>query len=74
MPLLLTNVAAILIELMNRVFKRYLDLFVIYLIDIILIFSRNSDDYDKRLQIILQILKEKKLYANFPSVIFCLMK
>lgn len=74
MPLLLTNVAAILIELMNRVFKRYLDLFVIYLIDDILIFSRNSDDYDKRLQIILQIVKEKKLYANFPSVIFSLMK
>ena len=59
-------------DLMNRVFKPYLDQFVVVFIDDILIFSRNSEDHDKHLWIILQILKEKELYAKLSKCEFWL--
>ena len=41
MSFCLTNVAALFMDLMNRVFKPYLDMFVIVFIDEKLIYSRN---------------------------------
>ncbi|WMV59336.1 hypothetical protein MTR67_052721, partial [Solanum verrucosum] len=57
---------------MNRVFKSYLDQFVVVFIDDILIFSRSSEDHDKHLWIILEILKEKELYAKLSKCEFWL--
>ncbi|WMV50166.1 hypothetical protein MTR67_043551 [Solanum verrucosum] len=72
MPFRLTNAPSVFMDLMNRVFKPYLDQFVVVFIDDILIFSRSSEDRDKHLQIVLKILKEKELYAKLSKCEFWL--
>ncbi|WMV37333.1 hypothetical protein MTR67_030718 [Solanum verrucosum] len=72
MPFGLTNAPAVFMDLINRVFKPYLDQFVVVFIDDILIFSRSSEDHDKHLRIILKILKEKELYAKLSKCEFWL--
>ena len=57
----LTNAPAAFMDLMNRVFKPYLDMFVIVFIDDILIYSRNVEDHASHLRILLQTLKDKEL-------------
>ena len=63
----LTNVPAIFTDLMNRVFKSYLDMFVIVFIDYILIVSRNEENHVSHLRIFLQTLKDKELYVKFSK-------
>lgn len=43
--------------LMNRVFRQYLDTFVVVFIDDILIYSRSMNEYVDHLRIVLQVLK-----------------
>ncbi|KAK8512376.1 hypothetical protein V6N12_037376 [Hibiscus sabdariffa] len=59
---------------MNRVFKPYLDKFVVVFIDDILIYSRNKDDHAEHLRIVLQTLRECQLYAKFSKCEFWLSK
>ncbi|KAH0689385.1 hypothetical protein KY289_016743 [Solanum tuberosum] len=68
----LTNAPAAFMDLMNRVFKPYLDMFVIVFIDGILIYSRNEEDHGSHLRIVLQTLKENEFYAKFSKCEFCL--
>ena len=59
-------------DLMNRVFKPYLHIFVIVFIDDILIYSRKEEDHVYHLKIVLQTLKYKELYARFSKCEFWL--
>ena len=68
----LTNIPAAFMDLMNRVFKPYLDLFVIVFIDDTLIYSRNEEDHAGHLRVVLQTLRYKKIYAKFSKCEFCL--
>ncbi|KAH0711565.1 hypothetical protein KY289_007524 [Solanum tuberosum] len=68
----LTNAPAAFMDLMNRVFKPYLVIFVIVFIDDILIYSRNEEDHASHLRIVLQTLKDKELYAKFSKCEFWL--
>ena len=63
----LTNAPAAFMDLMNGVFRPYLDSFVIVFIDDILIYSRTKEEHEHHLRIVLGILKEKKLYAKFSK-------
>ena len=63
----LRNAPATLMVLMNKVFKPYLDLFVIVFIDDILIYSRNKKDHASHLRIVLQTLRDKELYVKFSK-------
>ena len=59
-------------DLMNQVFHGYLDRFVIVFIDDILIYSRSNEDHVEHLWVVLQILREKQLYAKFSKCEFWL--
>jgi hypothetical protein len=58
--------------LMNKVFMEYLDKFVVVFIDDILIFSKNEEDHDKHLRMVLQKLRENQLYAKLKKCEFWL--
>ena len=63
----LTNALAAFMSLMNRIFKPYLDLFVIVFIDDILVYSKRRKEHEEHLRIVLEMLREKKLYAKFTK-------
>ncbi|GKB37195.1 putative reverse transcriptase domain-containing protein [Tanacetum coccineum] len=65
MPFGLTNTPAIFMDLMKRMYKPYLDKFVIVFIDDIIIYSRNKEEHVNHLRIILELPKKDKLYAKF---------
>ena len=64
MPFGLTNAPIALMDLIHRVFRPYLDQFVIVFIDDILIYSRTLNEHERHLTIVLQTLREYKLYAK----------
>ena len=68
----LTNAPAAFMELMNGVFRPYLDSFVIVFIDDILVYSKTEEDHVRHLRIVLQRLREEKLYAKFSKCEFWL--
>jgi hypothetical protein len=70
----LTNALAHFMYLMNLVFMRELDKFVVIFIDDILIYSKNEEEHAEHLRIILSILREHKLYAKFSKCEFWLKK
>ncbi|KAI3715416.1 hypothetical protein L6452_22398 [Arctium lappa] len=72
MPFGLTNAPAVFMDLMNRVCRPYLDKFVIVFIDDILIYSRSKEDHKKHLELILELLKDQKLYAKLSKCEFWL--
>ncbi|GJV14179.1 putative reverse transcriptase domain-containing protein [Tanacetum coccineum] len=72
MPFGLTNAPAVFMDLMNRVYKSYLDKFVIVFIDDILIYSKNKEEHGEHLKTILNLLRSKKLYAKFLKCDFWL--
>ena len=68
----LTNAPAAFMSLMNWIFKPYLDLFVIVFIDDILVYSKSKKEHEEHLRIVLEMLREKKLYAKFSKCVFWL--
>ncbi|KAH0644931.1 hypothetical protein KY284_032815 [Solanum tuberosum] len=68
----LTNALAAFMDLMNMVFKQYLDLFVIVFINDILIYSRNEEEHATHLSVVLQTLKDRQLFAKFSKCDFLL--
>ena len=66
----LTNDPTTFMCLMNNVLSKYLDKFVVVFIDDVLIYSKTKEEHDEHLQIILQVLKEHKLYAKFSKCKF----
>jgi hypothetical protein len=59
----LTNASAFFMHLMNKVFMDYLDTFVVIFIDDILVYSKSEAKHEKHLKLVLQRLREHKLYA-----------
>ena len=74
MPFGLTNALPAFIDLMNRVFRPFLDKLVVVFIDDILVYSKDAQEHEQHLKIVLQTLIEKELYAKLRNVIFGLRK
>nr|GFC52165.1 putative reverse transcriptase domain-containing protein [Tanacetum cinerariifolium] len=72
MPFELTNAPAVFMDLMNRVYKLYLDKFMIVFIDDILNYSKNKEKHGEHLKTILNLLRSEKLYAMFTKCDFWL--
>ena len=72
MPFGLTNAPAVFMDLMNRIFRPYLDRFVVVFIDDILVYSRDEIEHAEHLRLVLQVLRDKKLYAKFSKCEFWL--
>ena len=57
----LTNAPAAFMDLMNRVFRPFLDRFVIFFIDDIIVYSRSDKEHAIHLRLVLQTLREHQL-------------
>ncbi|KAL8125430.1 hypothetical protein AgCh_012934 [Apium graveolens] len=66
----LFNAPTAFMDLMNRVFKKYLDKCVIVFIDDILIYSRTEEEHAEHLRIALGILREEQLFTKFSKCEF----
>ena len=66
-PFGLTNAPATFMCLMNSVFSRYLDKFVLIFLDYILVYSKNEKEH---LRLTLQLLREHQLYAKLSKCDF----
>jgi len=64
MPFGVTNAPFVFMEYMNRIFHPYLDQFVVVFIDDILVYSKLEEEHVKHLRVVLQVLKEKQLFAK----------
>ena len=72
MPFGLTNAPTAFIDLINKVFQPYLDQFVVVFIDDILMYSKDAQEHEQHLRIVLQILREKQLFAKLSKCDFWL--
>ena len=72
MPFGLTNALAAFKDLMNRVFHPYLNQFVVVFKDDILVYYKDAQEYEQYLKIVLQILREKRLFAKLSKCDFWL--
>jgi hypothetical protein len=68
----LTNAPAYFMYLMNSVFMPELDNFVVVFIDDILVYSKNEAEHVEHLHIVLQRLRDHRLYAKLSKCDFWL--
>ena len=59
MPFGVTNALAVFMDYINRIFRPFLDKFVVVFIDDILIYSRTQEEHAEHLRLVLGVLREK---------------
>jgi hypothetical protein len=67
-----TNVPAYFMYLMNKIFMEYLDKFVMVFIDDILVYSRNEEEHEEHLRLVLHKLLDHRLYVKLSKCEFWL--
>jgi len=70
MPFGVTNAPTIFMDYMNRIFRHFLDKFMVVFIDDILIYSHTMEEHEEHLRIVLKILRKKWLYAKLSKCDF----
>ncbi|XP_059310025.1 uncharacterized protein LOC132061185 [Lycium ferocissimum] len=65
----LTNAPAVFMDLMNRVFRHFLDLFMIVFIDDILVYSQSEAEHVDHLCVVLRALWDRELYPKFSNAL-----
>jgi len=74
MPFSVTNAPGVFMEYMNRIFHPYLDQFVVVFIYDILLYSKSEEKLAEHLRIVLQVLKDKQLFAKLLKCEFWLQE
>ena len=69
----MTNAHALFMDYMNKIFKSFLDKFVVVFIDDILIYFRTHEEHVDILKTFLSILREKMLYTKLSKCDFELL-
>ena len=69
-PFGLTNAPPTFMCLINSVFSRYLDKFVLVFLDDILVYSKNEEEHEEHLRLTLNLLREHQLYAKLSKCDF----
>ena len=72
MPFRLTNAPTAFMDLMNCIFRPYVDRFFVVFIDDILVYSKDHADHDTYLQVVLETLRKEYLYAKMSKCEFWL--
>lgn len=67
LPMGLCNSPGTFMELMNYVFEKQLDRFVIVFLDDVLVFSKSIEEHERHMKEVLQILREQRLYAKLEK-------
>jgi len=70
MPFRLINTLAIFQHLMNDIFQEFLDVFVVCYLNNIFIYSKNREEYEQYVRLILQKLREVGLSAKLEKCVF----
>ena len=70
MPFGVTNAPAVFMDYMNRIFRPWLDKFLVVFIDDILIYSRNREDHVDHLRVVFDVLREHQLYGKLSKCEF----
>ena len=72
MPFELKNATTAFMDLMNRVFRPYVDQFVVVFIDNLLVYSKDLENHDTHLQVVLETLRKERLYEKLSKCEFWL--
>ena len=72
MPFGLINASTAFMHLMNRVFRSYVDQFVVVFIDDILVYSKDQESHDTHLRVVLETLRKEQLYVKLSKCEFWL--
>ena len=72
MPFGLTNASTAFMDQMNLVFRPYVDQFVVVFIDDILVYSKDRENHDTHLRVVLETLRKEQLYAKLSKYEFLL--
>ena len=70
MPFRLTNAPTNFMCMMNTIFNKYLDKFVLVFIDDILVYTKSKEEHEDDLCIVLWVSREHQLYAKFSKCDF----
>ena len=68
----LTNAPTAFMDLMNRVFLPNVDQLVVVFIDDILVYSKDQENHDTHLRVVLETLRKEQLYAKLSKCEFWL--
>ena len=72
MPFGLTNAPEAFMDLKNSVFQSYVDQLVMLFIDNILMYSKDRENHDSHLRVVLETLRKERLYAKLSKCEFWL--
>jgi hypothetical protein len=68
----LNNAPTYFMYLMNKVFREYLEKFVVVFIDDILVYSKSEEEHEEYLRLVLQKLRDHRLYVKLSKCMFWL--
>lgn len=70
MPFGLANALVAFMDIMNRVFRPFLDMLVVVFIDDILVYPKNVEDHRSHMRLVLGKLREHRLFTKLNKYEF----